>query len=330
MSNLLKDNKDLMKEYNFEKNKSFDLDTLTIGSGKKIWWKCSNGHEWEASIQCRKRGTGCPFCANQKVLAGYNDLLTINPEIAKEWDYKRNKLKPEEVTKSSNKIVWWKCSKCNNSYEKSVNKRNNGENCPYCSGHKVLEGYNDLKTWCEKNNREDLIKEFDKEKNKFKITEITFGSGKKVWWKCPNGHSYEATLHHRINMRTGCGICSHKVFKSGENDLLTTNPEIAKEWDYKKNKQKPNEVMAGNNNKKYWFICPKGHSYKTTLLGRKVGTNCPQCAMERHTSFPEKAIFYYMKKYYSDVKENYHNSILGTKEIDVFLEKYVKYAEALE
>ena len=51
---------------------------------------------------------------------------------------------------------------------------------------------------------------------------------------------------------------------------------------------------------------PKGHSYSTTLLNRKKGTACPICAMERHTSFPEKAIFYYIKKCFNSAKENYH------------------------
>lgn len=319
---LLKDNIELMKQWNYEKNDNSLLENLTTGSTKKVFWVCEKGHEWEAMIYCKAKGTGCPICANQKVLKGYNDLTTTNPELAKEWDYNKNSLKPDQITKGSNKIVWWICPNCNNSYDKSVNKRNSGENCPYCSGHRVLKGFNDLKTWCQNNNRKDLLREFDEEKNDFNTTDITFGSGKKIWWICPNGHSYQATLHHRINMNTGCGKCSHKVFESGYNDLATTNPEIAKEWDYKKNKKKPNEVMAGSNNTKYWFICPKGHSYQTTILGRKRGNNCPKCAMERHTSFPEKAIYYYMKKYLKNVKENYHNKIIGTKEIDIYLEDY--------
>ena len=50
MSNLLKDNTELMKEYNYTKNADLDLDKITIGTSKKIWWKCSLGHEWEATV----------------------------------------------------------------------------------------------------------------------------------------------------------------------------------------------------------------------------------------------------------------------------------------
>ena len=247
-------------------------------------------------------------------------IASEKPELAKEWHPTKNgNLSPFDVTLGSSKPVWWICPTCHNSYEKSPYKRLIGENCPYCSGKKVKAGYNDLETWCKNNNRYDLIQEYDEKKNEFKMTEITAGNGKKVWWICPKGHSYQATLHHRLKMGTGCGICSHKVFKQGENDLLTTNPEIAKEWDYEKNSVKPDEVMVGSNKNKYWFICPKGHSYNTTLLNRKNGTNCPICDKERHISFPEKAIYFYMKKYFNNVTENYHNTFLGRKEIDIFL-----------
>lgn len=250
----------------------------------------------------------------------YRSLAIENPELAKEWHPTLNgTLSPSDITLGSSKPVWWICPTCHNSYEKSPYKRLIGESCPYCSGKKVKAGYNDLETWCKNNNRYDLIKEFDEKKNKFNMTEVTAGNGKKVWWICPKGHSYQATLHHRLKMGTGCGICSHKVFKQGENDLLTTNPEIAKEWDYEKNSVKPSEVMVGSNKNKYWFICPKRHSYNTTLLNRKNGTNCPICDKERHISFPEKAIYFYMKKYFSNVTENYHNTFLGRKEIDIFL-----------
>ena len=103
MSNLLKDNIELMKEYNNEKNHDIDLNNITLGSNKKIWWKCSKGHEWEASIYSRKNNK-CPICSNKMILVGINDLATVNPELAKEWNYEKNgELKPTMVTRGSQK-----------------------------------------------------------------------------------------------------------------------------------------------------------------------------------------------------------------------------------
>lgn len=251
-----------------------------------------------------------------------SNYLVNNNKLIREWHWAKNqKFDPKKLTNGSSIKVWWICPN-GHEYEAKICNRNNGTKCPYCSGKKVLAGFNDLEIWCKENNRIDLIEEFDKNKNEFSINEITVGSGKKVWWLCPNGHSYSTTIAHRIKMNTGCGYCSHKLFLKGYNDLATTNPEIAMEWDYEKNTLTPDMVMAGSNNKKYWFICPKGHSYKTTLLGRKKGTNCPICSKELRVSFPEKAIYYYLNQYIKNVMENYHIDGLGTKELDIFLKDY--------
>lgn len=108
------DNAKLMAEWNWEKNNELKLDpkTLTLGSGKKVWWKCSEDHEWQATIYNRNNGSGCPYCSGKKVLKDYNDLQTVNPTLVQEWNYEKNgNIKPENFTANSNKKVWWQCSK---------------------------------------------------------------------------------------------------------------------------------------------------------------------------------------------------------------------------
>jgi len=313
---------EIAKEWNYEKNVDLYPNQVKYSANIKVWWKCEKGHEWEAYVFNRSKGSGCPFCHNCVALAGYNDLATLNPEFLKEWDYEKNgEVKPSDVLPGAHKVLWWKCEK-GHEWRAEVRSRNRGENCPYCSNKRVLEGFNDLYSYCKSNNRDDLIREFDNEKNQLSMKKIIVGSHKVVWWKCPKGHSYSARPYRRIKYNVGCGICSHNILLKNENDLLTTNPDIAREWDYSKNKKKPDEVMAGSNIEKYWFICPKGHSYEATPLSRKKGSGCPICSMERHTSFPEKAIFYYMKKAFIDAKENYRSPFLGRKEIDIYLPEY--------
>ena len=83
------DNAQLMAEWNWERNTDFDPLQLTLGSHKEVWWKCSQGHEWEATINNRNKGRGCPYCSGNIVLTGYNDLQTVNPTLAKEWNYEK-------------------------------------------------------------------------------------------------------------------------------------------------------------------------------------------------------------------------------------------------
>lgn len=119
---------EIAKEWNYERNGSLLPSQVSFGSNKKVWWKCSKGHEWQAVISSRttRNGNGCkcPYCANQKVLVGYNDLASTFPEIAKEWNYEKNgDLLPTQVVFGSNRKVWWKCSHCGNEWIATISSR---------------------------------------------------------------------------------------------------------------------------------------------------------------------------------------------------------------
>ena len=85
------DNAQLMAEWNWNQNNKmgFDSQKLTVGSERKVWWKCSKEHEWEATIASRNKGHGCPYCSGRYAVKGQNDLQTINPILAGEWNYEK-------------------------------------------------------------------------------------------------------------------------------------------------------------------------------------------------------------------------------------------------
>jgi hypothetical protein len=74
---------DLAKQAN-----GWDPRTVSAGSHKKLSWKCSLGHIWITGVQVRtgKQQSGCPFCSNNKVWAGFNDVAFTNPELVEEAD----------------------------------------------------------------------------------------------------------------------------------------------------------------------------------------------------------------------------------------------------
>ena len=57
----------IAKEWNYEKNHGLLPENFVSGSGKKVWWKCKNGHEWEAEIRRRVQGKGCPYCDKKNI-----------------------------------------------------------------------------------------------------------------------------------------------------------------------------------------------------------------------------------------------------------------------
>ena len=271
--NLLRNNKQLMKEWDFEKNTHLDLDTLTTGSSKVAFWKCEKGHTWEKAIKYRTKGEGCPYCANKKVWKGDNDLETQHPEIAKQWHPTKNgELKPEMVTPGSRKKVWWKCEK-GHEWQARVYDRSRGGGCPYCSGKKAWKGETDFATL-----HPELVKEWHPTKNgELKPDMVTAGSGEKVWWRCEIGHEWEARIAER-NRGDGCPYCSGRKVWKGYNDFATLYPELAKEWHPTKNGElKPDMITAGSG-EKVWWMCEKGHEWQATVSDRSRGDKCPYCS----------------------------------------------------
>ena len=130
-------NPDIAIMWDYKKNGGLKPSDVTIGSGRIVWWRCEKGHSWQAAPYNVSKGQGCPYCANRQVLKGFNDLETINPKIAEEWNYKKNgDLKPSDVIAGSTKSVWWKCKK-GHEWEARIYSRNNNHSCPFCSLYKV-------------------------------------------------------------------------------------------------------------------------------------------------------------------------------------------------
>lgn len=287
----------LLEEWDFDKNIGLNPYTISLGSNKKVFWKCSKcGGKWQASLYDRTRNnsTGCPYCAHQKVLAGYNDLATKYPEILKQWHPTKNILKPTEVMPGTSKKAWWLCHN-GHEYEQAINARVLHQNsCPICSGQRVSIGENDLQS-----RYPDVAKEWLQNKNgTITPTTITWGSNKKFWWKCSKcGYEWAARVSDRTRDHNGCPVCANKILVRGTNDLATKFPKIAKEWHPKLNDFSPNDIIAVSL-KKVWWLCPNGHEFKQSIYQRTTqGHNCPICCNNKlltgyndlATNFPEIA-----------------------------------------
>jgi hypothetical protein len=122
-----------IKEWNYKKNFPLTPESFTKFSGEKVWWICPKKHEWKTVIASRtsKNGHNCPYCSGQKV-SKENNLKFLFPKVAEEWHpIKNGNLTPEDVTKYSNKKVWWKCLK-EHEWIAIINLRTRGSKCPKC------------------------------------------------------------------------------------------------------------------------------------------------------------------------------------------------------
>ena len=96
-----------------------------------------------------------------------NILSEVHPELIAEWSDKNLPLTPDRITYGSNKVVWWKGA-CGHEWKTSVKARSNGENCPICSGARVIEGVNDLATL-----KPELADEWSSKNDPLKPTMVT-------------------------------------------------------------------------------------------------------------------------------------------------------------
>lgn len=129
-------NKSLASEWHPTKNGQLKPTDVTGSSNKKVWWECKKEkrHIWLASVNNRTNGNGCPYCSNKKACKD-NCLATLNKKLSSEWHLTKNgKLKPTDVTISSDKKAWWICKNNNLHVWKSrVKDRTRGSGCPFCN-----------------------------------------------------------------------------------------------------------------------------------------------------------------------------------------------------
>lgn len=184
----------------------WDPTSISSYSHEKKRWQCKSGHEWEAVVKSRTSlNTGCPFCSGLKPVVGVNDLLTLHPKIAAEasgWD-------PGTVTAGSGQVKEWKCS-MDHRWTTAVSNRTPpiGTGCPFCSGRRVLLGFNDLST---------LYPEIAAEACGWDPCTVRPGSEKKRKWKCKEGHTWDAAIVSRTPpISSGCPHCAEYGFNPGK------------------------------------------------------------------------------------------------------------------
>ncbi|PKQ62910.1 hypothetical protein BZG01_16635 [Labilibaculum manganireducens] len=308
--------KELMAEWDFDANNQLYLDPnkITHGSHKKAHWICKTNqtHKWQAEVKSRVSGNGCKFCAGQAV-SDKNSLYVNYPELMKEWNYTLNEangINPNDFSYGSRKEVYWTCLKCNETYPCRIsNKVLLNRGCPFCSNKKV-NNKNNLSVRFPS-----LANEWDNKKNDKKATEVLPHTNKVYFWVCANGHSYKASPNNRTT-GDACPYCSGNQV-CDDNCLETLNPQLSKEWHPTKNIDLTPRDVTANSNKSVWWLCECGFSYKAKVNNRANGKGCRQCAKRIQSSFPEQAIFFYIKQIFPDAINGY--IVEGNYELDIYI-----------
>jgi DNA-directed RNA polymerase subunit RPC12/RpoP len=214
---LLRDKNDLAtthphicNDWHPSKNGTLKPQDVVAGTAQKVWWICEKKHEWQATVFSRTSyGTGCPVCAGKIIIPGENDLASAFPDVAEEWHPTKNDpFSPQTVSPYSNRKAWWQCALGHEYLAGIADRTSRKHGCPYCSGKRVLQGFNDLAT------REPMVADqwHPTLNGPLKPDMVTSGSHKHAWWECSNGHIWKARISSRARgKKAGCPVCAGKV-----------------------------------------------------------------------------------------------------------------------
>lgn len=226
-------------------------------SSVKTWWRCSQGHQWEARYRDFKRGIGCPSCFGKvsgttsrtapktsddyHALAKEHDLEWIDAEL------------PVGVIAKS----LWRCSQDHQWLGRYSNIQQ-GHGCPHCAGHisKTVRDYHIL--------AEDRGFEWIGD-------ELPTSIAANTWWQCSQSHQWK-TRYNSIRQGMNCPYCTGVLPKKTVEDYYTLAREHGFEW-------VGFELPANNSTKTQWQ-CSQGHQWETRYNSIKKGSSCPVCYRE--------------------------------------------------
>jgi len=303
----------LRKEWHPKLNDKLSPFDFTPGSMVLIWWRCSQNekHEWPASIHNRTRYSECPFCRLWFV-TDENRLSTCFPEIAAEWNLKRNRflwpkvegsfkvahnlrippqlrnknrrLRPSDVAINSDEVFWWKCKSHGHEWSASVEERAIlGKACPECDKAKFI-------------NHESLGAKIPALTNLWHPTrnlpllptDVLPGSRTVVTWRCSKSatHVWEAPVYSVVrawkNGNTGCRWC-FGLSADEKNSLQSKCPQVANLWHPTANQQLLPSQVTFKSNKTVWWHCGKpGHEFESKVCNmvgafERGGNGCKFC-----------------------------------------------------
>lgn len=210
-----------------------EQELLPAGDPTRAWWRCKRDpeHVFEGVIAYRARNAWrCKYCPHPP--SNGRSVLDTHPDLAAEWDQQANlPFTPADVSAGSKHQVVWRCPRYPvlHIYTRSVSRRAlQGVGCVYCSGFvsdKVLNSVTAVAPH--------LVWEWDYERNTAFPEDVVARSGKKAWWRCSVGHSWEAVIATRTIKGTGCAKCSARHTSVAEalvrSELRTFLPSILPE-----------------------------------------------------------------------------------------------------
>lgn len=236
------------------------------GVDAKYLWRCSEGHEWNATYySIVVNGRWCGKCSGRTLDA--KERISLAKKIAK--GHRGKCLSTEYVNSTSH--LRWECKE-GHIWGASISNAQKGKWCPYCAGNKVdaEERIRKAVEYANSRNGECLSSEYSMNKTPMK-------------WRCENGHEWTASYNVVVNRRAWCAIC-HGTKRNPEKQL-----EKARDAALVKGGKCLSSSYIKNSDPLIWE-CERGHKWTAPFYSVvQSGCWCPVCSnglkerLARHT-----------------------------------------------
>ena len=267
---------DIAESWHPSKNAPLTPNDVVAGGYKKVWWICKHGHEWEATVGGRvNAGAGCPKCSLQTSrieIAVYSELDALFDDVAwreKIAGYECDIYLPDSYIGVEIDGVYWHRRRPEQEFAKSA-----ALEAVRVQLFRLRE--HDLPPLSER----DIAFKFSDDE--FLVTSRLVSSLLK---HAELSEQQSAKLRDYIN---GPGLINEKLYRKlvanlpappPGHSLADKQPDIAKQWAYDLNAPLSPEHFRPQANKKVWWRCENGHTWKTTLNNRvRHRTGCPACS----------------------------------------------------
>lgn len=194
-----------------------------------------------------------------------------------------------------------------------------------CKEHGVIEQkpFLHLKTGCQfcngrgigKHTKESfIVKAKEIHGDKYDYGKIEFNSmNDKIVIICPNHGEFIQKASNHINIKNGCPKCNGGVKINTDEFIQKAKQRHGDKFDY----SLVEYIKASDEIK---IICPKHGEFKQApMYHLQTLHSCPDCIAAVHSSQAEKEIIDFIKEYYDGVIKPNDRTVLGQKEIDIFI-----------
>eukprot|EP00128_Syssomonas_multiformis_P006210 Colp12_sorted_trinity150504_noHs@13815 len=200
------------------------------------------------------------------------------PEVIRQWHPSRNMLQPEDVAPFSAKSCWFVCDEGHEYKAIICNRTKHGTGCPTCRIKRATQANNLLTKYPA------VAAEWHCTKNgTLAPKDVSYGSNKKVWWQCKQGHEWKVAISTRTYSKAGCPVCAverQQGTRKGTQSLLAAYPHIAKFWHPTRNGVLTPDAVSYGSNRKVWWQCANDGSHEWEARVRnctRQKLSCPFC-----------------------------------------------------